>query len=161
MSMTPRLTMKTPIVEMDGDEMTRVIWGMVKQHLLEPFIDLKLEPHDLHLPNRDRTDDAVTVQAAEAIKRLGVGVKCATITPNEDRVAEYKLKKAWPSPNGTIRALLDGTVFRKPTIEAGVVTKDLASIAHPPIARYATTEGFIGAIGERLALKVGSGVALR
>ena len=116
----PRLAMKTPLVEMDGDEMTRVIWGMVKQHLLEPFIELKLEPYDLHLPNRDRTDDAVTVQAAEAIKRYGVGVKCATITPNDDRVVEYKLKKAWPSPNGTIRAILDGTVFRKPIIVRNV-----------------------------------------
>ncbi|HKQ57064.1 MAG TPA: NADP-dependent isocitrate dehydrogenase [Candidatus Eisenbacteria bacterium] len=115
-----KLTMKTPIVEMDGDEMTRVIWALVKQQLLEPFIELKLEPYDLHLPNRDRTDDAVTVQAADAIKRYGVGVKCATITPNEERVVEYKLKKAWPSPNGTIRALLDGTVFRKPIIVKNV-----------------------------------------
>jgi isocitrate dehydrogenase len=112
----PRLVMKTPLVEMDGDEMTRVIWAMVKKQLLEPFVELKLEPYDLHLPNRDRTDDAVTFQAAEAIKRLGVGVKCATITPNDERVTEYKLKKAWPSPNGTIRAILDGTVFRKPII---------------------------------------------
>src|SRR5215470_4889379 len=117
---TPRILMKTPIVEMDGDEMTRVIWAMVKRQLLEPYIELKLEAYDLHLPNRDRTDDAVTFQAAEAIKRLGVGVKCATITPNDERVTEYKLKKAWPSPNGTIRAILDGTVFRKPIVVKNV-----------------------------------------
>jgi isocitrate dehydrogenase len=116
----PRVVMKNPVVEMDGDEMTRVIWTMVKQQLLEPFIEMKLEPYDLHLPNRDRTDDAVTVQAAEAIRRHHVGVKCATITPNDDRVAEYRLKKAWPSPNGTIRALLDGTVFRKPIVVKNV-----------------------------------------
>lgn len=116
----PRVVVKTPIVEMDGDEMTRVIWAMVKKHLIEPFVDVKLEAYDLHLPNRDRTDDAVTVQAAEAIRKYGVGVKCATITANDDRVAEYKLKKAWPSPNGTIRAILDGTVFRKPIVVKNV-----------------------------------------
>jgi isocitrate dehydrogenase len=106
---------------MDGDEMTRVIWTMVKQQLLEPFVELNLEPYDLHLPNRDATDDAVTVQAAEAIKKHGVGVKCATITPDAGRVTEYSLKKAWPSPNGTIRAILDGTVFRKPIIVKNVL----------------------------------------
>jgi isocitrate dehydrogenase len=111
-----RIAMKTPLVEMDGDEMTRIVWAMVKEQLLEPFVDLKLEPYDLHLPERDRTDDQVTFQAAEAIRRLGVGVKCATITPDAARVKEYRLKKAWPSPNGTIRAILDGTVFRKPII---------------------------------------------
>ena len=116
----PRIVAKNPIVEMDGDEMTRVIWSMVKQQLIEPFVDVKLEAYDLHLPNRDRTDDAVTVQAAEAIRKYGVGVKCATITANDDRVTEYKLKKAWPSPNGTIRAILDGTVFRKPIIVRNV-----------------------------------------
>jgi len=116
MSGAPRVTMKNPIVEMDGDEMTRVIWALVKQRLLQPFVELKLEPFDLHLPERDRTDDAVTTQAAEAIQRLRVGVKCATITPDAARVEEYKLKKAWPSPNGTIRGILDGTVFRKPIV---------------------------------------------
>src|SRR5439155_15634626 len=105
---------KNPIVEMNGDEMTRVIWGMVKEKLIEPFVELELEPYDLFLPERDRTDDQVTVQAAEAIRRHGVGVKCATITPDAARVKEYNLKKAWPSPNGTIRVRLDGTVFRKP-----------------------------------------------
>ncbi len=115
-----RITVKTPLVEMDGDEMTRVIWALVKERLIEPYVDVKLERYDLGLPERDRTDDRVTVQAAEAIKKYGVGVKCATITPNEDRVVEYKLKQAWPSPNGTIRALLDGTVFRRPIVVKNV-----------------------------------------
>ena len=120
MSTAARIKVKTPIVEMDGDEMTRIIWALVKERLIEPYLDVPLERYDLGLPERDRTDDAVTVQAAEAIKRLGVGVKCATITPNDDRVVEYKLKKAWPSPNGTIRAILDGTVFRRPIIVRNV-----------------------------------------
>ncbi len=111
---------KNTIVEMDGDEMTRVIWSMVKRQLIEPFAELKLEPYDLYVKERDRTDDAITVQAAEAIKRHGVGVKCATITPDTARVAEYKLKRAWPSPNATIRAILDGTVFRKPLLVKNV-----------------------------------------
>ncbi len=115
-----RIRMKHPLVEMDGDEMTRVIWTMVKQHLLEPFVELNLEPYDLFLPNRDATEDAVTARAAEAIKRHRVGVKCATITPDAARVKEYSLKKAWPSPNGTIRAILDGTVFRKPIVVKNV-----------------------------------------
>jgi len=117
---TSRVVARNPLVEMDGDEMTRVIWDLVKVHLIEPFVDIRLERYDLGLPERDRTDDAVTVAAAEAIKKHGVGVKCATITPNDDRVAEYSLKKAWPSPNGTIRALLDGTVFRKPILVKNV-----------------------------------------
>jgi len=116
----PRVKVKTPLVEMDGDEMTRVIWALVKERLIVPFVDLTLERYDLGLPERDRTDDQVTVQAAEAIKRWGVGVKCATITPNDDRVVEYQLKKAWPSPNGTIRAILDGTVFRRPIVVKNV-----------------------------------------
>jgi isocitrate dehydrogenase len=117
---TSRVVAKNPIVEMDGDEMTRVIWQMVKDHLIEPFVDIKLEYYDLGLVERDRTDDAVTVAAAEAIRKHRVGVKCATITPNEERVAEYQLKQAWPSPNGTIRARLDGTVFRKPIVVKNV-----------------------------------------
>jgi isocitrate dehydrogenase len=112
----PRIVAKNPIVEMDGDEMTRIIWTMVKDQLVLPFVDVKLEAYDLYLPNRDATDDRVTVEAAEAIRRVGVGVKCATITPDAARVKEYSLKHAWPSPNGTIRALLDGTVFRKPIV---------------------------------------------
>ncbi len=116
----PRIKVKTPIVEMDGDEMTRVIWALIKERLIEPHVDVRLERYDLGLPERDRTDDLVTVQAAEAIKRWGVGVKCATITPNEDRVVEYKLKQAWPSPNATIRAIVDGTVFRRPIVVRNV-----------------------------------------
>jgi len=115
-----RIQARNPIVEMDGDEMTRIIWSLIKQHLIEPFVDVQLEAHDLYLPNRDKTDDRVTIEAAEAIKRHRVGVKCATITPDAARVKEYSLKKAWASPNGTIRALLDGTVFRKPIIVKNV-----------------------------------------
>jgi isocitrate dehydrogenase len=106
--------MKNPIVEMDGDEMTRVIWQMIKDELLCPYIDLVTEYYDLGLLHRDETGDAVTFEAAEAIKKHGVGVKCATITPNLQRVEEYGLREMWKSPNGTIRAVLDGTVFRSP-----------------------------------------------
>jgi isocitrate dehydrogenase len=106
--------MKTPLVEIDGDEMARVMWGMVKEKLLLPYIDLKTEYYDLALMKRDETNDQITIEAAEAIKKYGVGVKCATITPNAARVKEYQLKEEWKSPNGTIRAILDGTVFRKP-----------------------------------------------
>ena len=105
-----------PIVEMDGDEMTRILWKMIKQELLEPFVALNTEYFDLGLPCRDATDDAVTLKAAQAAKRLGVSVKCATITPNQQRVEEYGLKQMWKSPNGTIRAVLDGTVFRAPIL---------------------------------------------
>ena len=115
-----RIEMKTPLVEIDGDEMTRVIWGMIKDELILPFVNLKTEYYDLGLKNRDNTDDKVTVESAEAIKRLGVGVKCATITPNEDRMCEYNLKKKWKSPNGTIRAILDGTVFRTPIVTPSI-----------------------------------------
>ena len=109
-----KIGMKTPLVEMDGDEMTRVIWGEIKEILLEPYIDLKTEYYDLGLKKRDETDDRITVEAAEAAKVYGVAVKCATITPNQQRVEEYDLKQMWKSPNGTIRAILDGTVFRSP-----------------------------------------------
>lgn len=109
-----KIQMKTPLVEMDGDEMTRIIWKMIKTHLLEPYIDLKTEYYDLGLPARDATDDKITVDAAEAVKKYGVGVKCATITPNSQRMEEYGLKRMYKSPNGTIRAILDGTVFRAP-----------------------------------------------
>jgi len=101
---------------MDGDEMTRVMWLMVKDKLLFPYLDMDIDYYDLHVKHRDDTDDKVTVDAAKAIMKYGVGIKCATITPNEDRVKEYRLKKAWKSPNGTIRAMLDGTVFRKPIL---------------------------------------------
>lgn len=112
--------MKTPLVEMDGDEMTRIIWDLIKEDLIKPYVDLKTEYYDLGLKHRDETDDQVTIEAAEATKRLGVAVKCATITPNAQRVEEYGLKSMWKSPNGTIRALLDGTVFRTPITVTGI-----------------------------------------
>ncbi|RPJ57357.1 MAG: NADP-dependent isocitrate dehydrogenase, partial [Acidobacteria bacterium] len=115
-----KIAMKSPLVEMDGDEMTRILWVWVKDKLISPYVDLKTEYYDLGLEHRDKTDDQVTIAAAEATKRLGVAVKCATITPNHERVVEYKLKKQWKSPNGTIRAALDGTVFRKPILVANI-----------------------------------------
>lgn len=111
-----KIEMKTPLVEMDGDEMTRVLWQKIKEQLILPFVDLKTEYYDLSLTHRDETDDRVTMEAAEANKKYGVSVKCATITPNQQRVEEYHLKKMWKSPNGTIRAVLDGTVFRTPIL---------------------------------------------
>ena len=115
-----KIQMITPLVEMDGDEMTRVLWKMIKDELILPFVDLKSEYYDLGLKHRDETDDKVTVESANATKRLGVAVKCATITPNAARVKEYDLKEMWKSPNGTIRAILDGTVFRKPILVKGI-----------------------------------------
>ena len=115
-----KIQMITPLVEMDGDEMTRIIWQMIKDELICPFVDLKTEYYDLGLENRNATDDMVTFESAEATKRLGVAVKCATITPNAARVEEYDLKQMWKSPNGTIRAMLDGTVFRTPIIVKGI-----------------------------------------
>ena len=108
--------MKTPLVEMDGDEMTRILWKMIKDELILPFVDLKTEYYDLGLPERDKTGDQVTIDSAEATKKYGVAVKCATITPNAQRMDEYHLHKMWKSPNGTIRSILDGTVFRAPII---------------------------------------------
>ncbi len=116
-----KIKMTTPIVEMDGDEMTRILWQWIKDILIKPYVHLKTEYYDLGLPNRDRTDDAVTVESAEATKKYGVAVKCATITPNAQRVEEYKLKKMWKSPNGTIRRILDGTVFRAPILVKGII----------------------------------------
>jgi len=113
---TDKITVKSPIVEIDGDEMTRIMWEMVKDKLLIPHLSMNIEYYDLHIKNRDATNDQVTIDAARAIMKHGVGVKCATITPNEDRVREYNLTQLWRSPNGTIRELLDGTVFRKPII---------------------------------------------
>lgn len=115
-----KIRMSTPIVEMDGDEMTRVLWQWIKELLINPFVDLKTEYYDLGLKERDATDDAVTVASAEATKKWGVAVKCATITPNAQRVEEYSLKKMWKSPNGTIRRILDGTVFRAPILVKGI-----------------------------------------
>ncbi|MBR1967853.1 MAG: NADP-dependent isocitrate dehydrogenase [Clostridia bacterium] len=115
-----KIKMITPLVEMDGDEMTRILWGWIKEILIEPFVDLKTEYYDLGLVERDKTDDKVTSDSALATKKYGVAVKCATITPNAQRVTEYNLKKMYKSPNGTIRAMLDGTVFRAPILVDGI-----------------------------------------
>jgi len=115
-----KIQMTTPLVEMDGDEMTRILWQMIKDELLLPFIDLKTEYYDLGLEHRNETDDKVTIDSAEATKKYGVAVKCATITPNAARMTEYNLKEMWKSPNGTIRAILDGTVFRAPIVVKGI-----------------------------------------
>ena len=118
--MAEKIKMTTPLVEMDGDEMTRILWKMIKDELLIPYIDLKTEYYDLGLEHRNETDDRVTVESAEATKKYGVAVKCATITPNAARMTEYNLKEMWKSPNGTIRAILDGTVFRAPIVVKGI-----------------------------------------
>ena len=132
-----KIQMITPLVEMDGDEMTRILWKMIKDELILPFVDLKSEYYDLGLKHRDETDDKVTVESANATKRLGVAVKCATITPNAARVKEYDLKEMWKSPNGTIRAILDGTVFRKPILVKGI-EPDVRTWKKPiTIARHA------------------------
>ena len=147
-----KIIMKTPLVEMDGDEMTRVIWKMIKEQLIEPYVDLKTEYYDLGLVHRNETDDQVTVDSAEATKKYGVAVKCATITPNAQRVEEYKLKEMWKSPNGTIRAILDGTVFRKPIIVKGI-TPFIPTWTEPiTIARHA-----YGDIYKNTELKVPEG----
>jgi len=115
-----KIQMTTPLVEMDGDEMTRILWSDIKEELLNPYIDLKTEYYDLGLPERERTHDQITIDAAEATGKYGVAVKCATITPNAQRVEEYKLSQMWKSPNGTIRSILDGTVFRAPIMVKGI-----------------------------------------
>ncbi|SEV82038.1 isocitrate dehydrogenase (NADP) [Ruminococcaceae bacterium KH2T8] len=115
-----KIQMKTPLVEMDGDEMTRIVWQQIKDIVINPFVELKTEYFDLGLPNRDATNDQVTIDSANRTKELGVAVKCATITPNAQRVEEYNLKQMWKSPNGTIRAMLDGTVFRAPILVNGI-----------------------------------------
>ena len=115
-----KIKMTTPLVEMDGDEMTRVLWKLIKDELLTPFIDLNTEYYDLGLVHRNETNDQVTIDSAEATKKYGVAVKCATITPNAARMTEYNLKEMYKSPNGTIRAMLDGTVFRAPIIVKGI-----------------------------------------
>ena len=132
-----KIKMTTPLVEMDGDEMTRILWKMIKDELLEPFIDLKTEYYDLGLEERNRTNDQVTVDSANATKKYGVAVKCATITPNAARMTEYDLKEMWKSPNGTIRAMLDGTVFRAPIVVKGI-EPNVKTWAKPiTIARHA------------------------
>ena len=114
-----KIQMKTPLVEMDGDEMTRILWKIIKDELIYPFIDLKSEYYDLGLEYRNETNDKVTFDSAYATQKYGVAVKCATITPNAARMTEYNLKEMWKSPNGTIRAILDGTVFRAPIVVNG------------------------------------------
>ena len=141
-----KIPMTTPLVEMDGDEMTRIIWKMIKEILLTPYIDLKTEYYDLGLEHRDATNDQVTVDSAEATKKYGVAVKCATITPNAARVKEYNLKEMWKSPNGTIRAILDGTVFRAPILVKGITpfipnwTKPITIARHAYGDVYKSTE---------------------
>lgn len=141
-----KIKMKTPLVEMDGDEMTRVIWKMIKDILIIPYIDLKTEYYDLGLEYRNKTDDKVTVESAEATKKYGVAVKCATITPNAARMDEYELKEMWKSPNGTIRAILDGTVFRAPILVDGITpyiptwTKPITIARHAYGDVYKNTE---------------------
>ena len=144
--MSDKILMKTPLVEMDGDEMTRIIWKMIKDILILPYVDLKTEYYDLGLEHRNETDDKVTVDSAEATKKYGVAVKCATITPNADRMTEYNLKEMWKSPNGTIRAILDGTVFRTPIIVKGITpfiptwTKPITIARHAYGDVYKNTE---------------------
>ena len=149
-----KIKMTTPLVEMDGDEMTRILWKWIKEELIEPFVDLKTEYYDLGLKHRDETDDKVTLDSAAATKKYGVAVKCATITPNAQRVEEYGLKKMWKSPNGTIRAALDGTVFRAPVLVDGV-TPYIPGWKKPiVIARHA-----YGDIYKAVDMKVGAGKA--
>ena len=141
-----KIQMKTPLVEMDGDEMTRILWQMIKDELLLPYIDLKTEYYDLGLEHRNETDDQVTVDSANATLKYGVAVKCATITPNAARMTEYNLKEMWKSPNGTIRAILDGTVFRAPILVKGIVpyvknwTKPITIARHAYGDVYKNTE---------------------
>ncbi len=154
-----KIKMTTPLVEMDGDEMTRIIWQMIKEKLLLPFIDLKTEYYDLGLAHRNETDDKVTVESAEATKKYGVAVKCATITPNAARMTEYDLKEMWKSPNGTIRAILDGTVFRAPIIVEGITpyiptwTKPITIARHAYGDVYKNTELRVSQ-GSKAELKV-------
>ena len=141
-----KIEMTTPLVEMDGDEMTRILWQMIKDELLLPYIDLKTEYYDLGLEHRNATDDQVTVDSANATLKYGVAVKCATITPNGARMKEYDLKEMWKSPNGTIRAILDGTVFRAPILINGIVpyvknwTKPITIARHAYGDVYKNTE---------------------
>ncbi len=132
-----KIAMTTPIVEMDGDEMTRILWKWIKDILIKPYVDLKTEYYDLGLEHRNETDDKVTVESAEAAKKYGVAVKCATITPNAARMTEYNLKEMWKSPNGTIRAILDGTVFRTPILVKGITPYIPTWTAPITIARHA------------------------
>lgn len=147
--MIKKIIMKTPLVEIDGDEMTRIMWGMIKEVLLKPFIELNTEYYDLALEKRDETADQITTAAGNAIKKHGVGVKCATITPNAARVKEYNLKQMWKSPNGTIRSILDGTVFRTPIIAKNIKPYIPTWIKPITIARHA-----YGDIYKNIELKI-------
>ena len=154
-----KIAMKTPLVEMDGDEMTRVLWKLIREKLILPYVDLKTEYYDLGLVHRNETDDQVTIDAAEATKKYGVAVKCATITPNDARMKEYNLKRMYKSPNGTIRAILDGTVFRAPIIADGITpyiptwTKPITIARHAYGDVYKNTELQVEQ-GSRAELKV-------
>ena len=149
-----KIKMITPLVEMDGDEMTRIIWKDIKEQLILPFVDLKTIYYDLGLPMRDKTNDKITEESALATKKYGVAVKCATITPNEQRMSEYNLKEMWKSPNGTIRAILDGTVFRAP-ITIPIIKPVVKTWEKPiTIARHA-----YGDIYKATELRVGKGKA--
>ena len=153
-----KIQMQTPLVEMDGDEMTRILWQLIKDELLLPFIDLKTEYYDLGLEYRNETDDQVTIDAAEATKKYGVAVKCATITPNKARMSEYNLKKMYKSPNGTIRAILDGTVFRAPIVVKGIEPcvknwkKPITIARHAYGDVYKNTEMYIDGPGDAYLL---------
>lgn len=157
-----KIRMTTPLVELDGDEMTRVLWKEIKSTLIEPYVDLKTEYYDLGLVEREKTQDQVTVDAANAIKKYGVGVKCATITPNAQRMTEYNLSKMWKSPNGTVRGILDGTVFRTPILVEGI--RPIVSCWQKPItiARHAYGDVYAGVEayvpeGGKVALKLPDG----
>lgn len=157
-----KIKMTTPLVELDGDEMTRVLWKEIKSTLIEPYVDLKTEYYDLGLVEREKTQDQVTVDAANAIKKYGVGVKCATITPNAQRMTEYNLTKMWKSPNGTVRGILDGTVFRTPILVEGI--RPIVSCWQKPItiARHAYGDVYAGVEayvpeGGKVALKLPDG----
>lgn len=157
-----KIKMTTPLVELDGDEMTRVLWKEIKSTLIEPYVDLKTEYYDLGLVEREKTKDQVTVDAANAIKKYGVGVKCATITPNAQRMTEYNLTKMWKSPNGTVRGILDGTVFRTPILVDGI--RPIVSCWQKPItiARHAYGDVYAGVEayvheGGKVALKLPDG----
>lgn len=157
-----KIKMTTPLVELDGDEMTRVLWKEIKSTLIEPYVDLKTEYYDLGLVEREKTQDQITVDAANAIKKYGVGVKCATITPNAQRMTEYNLSKMWKSPNGTVRGILDGTVFRTPILVDGI--RPIVSCWQKPItiARHAYGDVYAGVEayvpeGGKVALKLPDG----
>lgn len=160
-----KIKMTTPIVELDGDEMTRLIWSWIKDILINPFVDLKSEYYDLGLVKREETKDAITTEAANAIKKYGVGIKCATITPNAQRVKEYNLSQMWKSPNGTVRAVLDGTVFRAPIMVKGITpyiptwTSPITIARHAYGDIYKDVEGYVKQGGKaKLVLEDSDGV---